>query len=355
MGSAYYDCASAILLCAEDNRSILGLDDEDGCGLPPGRRRRRRSAVGGGAPAGFHLQTEECLAMLVLREHHHLPREDYATRLQTGALDLSLRRDAIDWICKVHAHYSFGPLSGYLSVNYLDRFLSLYELPQGKAWMIQLLSVACLSLAAKMEEAEVPLSLDLQVGDAKFVFEARTIQRMELLVLSTLQWRMQAVTPFSFLDYFLRSFNGGKSPGEASISRSVDLILRTTRGIDFLEFRPSEIAAAVAISELEAAAEEEVSGALLSRCVHLDKERVLRCLELLRDAAAPGNRPSKDGAAAAAAGSGAPGSVPQSPIGVLDAACLSYKSDDTTAGSQSIPEQNSPEPKRKKNPDPSEV
>ncbi|CAA6659482.1 unnamed protein product [Spirodela intermedia] len=318
MGSAYYDCASAILLCAEDNRSILGLDDED-------------------APAGFHLQTEECLAMLVLREHHHLPREDYATRLQTGALDLSLRRDAIDWICKVHAHYSFGPLSGYLSVNYLDRFLSLYELPQGKAWMIQLLSVACLSLAAKMEEAEV--------GDAKFVFEARTIQRMELL----------AVTPFSFLDYFLRSFNGGKSPGEASISRSVDLILRTTRGIDFLEFRPSEIAAAVAISELEAAAEEEVSGALLSRCVHLDKERVLRCLELLRDAAAPGNRPSKDGAAAAAAGSGAPGSVPQSPIGVLDAACLSYKSDDTTAGSQSIPEQNSPEPKRKKNPDPSEV
>ena len=29
--------------------------------------------------------------------------------------------------------------------------------------MIQLLSVACLSLAAKMEETEVPLSLDLQV------------------------------------------------------------------------------------------------------------------------------------------------------------------------------------------------
>ena len=34
---------------------------------------------------------------------------------------------------------------------------------QGKAWMMQLLSVACLSLAAKMEENEVPLSLDLQV------------------------------------------------------------------------------------------------------------------------------------------------------------------------------------------------
>lgn len=38
-------------------------------------------------------------------------------------------------------------------------------LQQGKAWMIQLLSVACLSLAAKMEETEVPLSLDLQVEE----------------------------------------------------------------------------------------------------------------------------------------------------------------------------------------------
>lgn len=52
---------------------------------------------------------------------------------------------------------------------------------------------------------------------------------------------------------------------------SLEMISRSTAGIDFMEFRPSEIAAAVAISELEAAADEEVAGALLSRCVHLDK------------------------------------------------------------------------------------
>lgn len=34
---------------------------------------------------------------------------------------------------------------------------------KGKAWMMQLLTVACLSLAAKMEETEVPSILDLQV------------------------------------------------------------------------------------------------------------------------------------------------------------------------------------------------
>lgn len=52
-----------------------------------------------------------------------------------------------------------------MAVNYLDRFLSLYQLPEGKSWTTQLLSVACLSLAAKMEETYVPPSLDLQVGE----------------------------------------------------------------------------------------------------------------------------------------------------------------------------------------------
>lgn len=30
---------------------------------------------------------------------------------------------------QVHAHHNFGPLTAYLSINYLDRFLSSYELP----------------------------------------------------------------------------------------------------------------------------------------------------------------------------------------------------------------------------------
>lgn len=46
----------------------------------------------------------------------------------------------------------------------LDGVAFLLGLQQGKAWMLQLLSVACISLAAKMEESEVPILLDLQVG-----------------------------------------------------------------------------------------------------------------------------------------------------------------------------------------------
>ncbi|KAL7187725.1 hypothetical protein ACSBR1_037731 [Camellia fascicularis] len=53
----------------------------------------------------------------------------------------------------------------------------------------------------------------------------RTIEKKELLVLSTLKWRMQAVTPFSFIDNFLRKINAYKVFPRSSIFRSTQLIL----------------------------------------------------------------------------------------------------------------------------------
>lgn len=40
--------------------------------------------------------------------------------------------------------------------------------------------------------------------ESKYVFEAKTIQKMEILVLSTLDWRMNPVTPISFFDHIVR-------------------------------------------------------------------------------------------------------------------------------------------------------
>jgi len=68
------------------------------------------------------------------------------------------------------------------------------------------------------------------VGESKYIFEGKTIQRMELLVLNTLKWRMQAITPFSFIDYFLQKINDDQAPIGASILQSSELILSTVRG-----------------------------------------------------------------------------------------------------------------------------
>lgn len=68
-------------------------------------------------------------------------------------------------------------------------------------WAARLLAVACVSLAAKMEEYRAPALSEFRagVGDDGYEFSCVCIRRMELLVLSTLDWRMAAVTPFDYL------------------------------------------------------------------------------------------------------------------------------------------------------------
>ncbi|ONK75629.1 uncharacterized protein A4U43_C03F18890 [Asparagus officinalis] len=285
-----FNCASSTLLCAEDNSSILDFDDDAGDGHNGeneefGLNGKQRCDLDGDSLMGFllQLQSEESLSLMIKRECELLPRGDYSKRLMDGEMAVSVRGDAIDWITKVITQYSFSPLTACLSINYLDRFLSVYEVPKSKVWMTQLLSVACLSLAAKMEETEVPLILDLQVGEAKYMFEAKTIQRMELLVLNTLKWRMQAVTPFSFLDYFLNKFNNGDSKMMSLVSRSIELIINSIRGIGALEFRPSEIAAAAALVSLKEIQAIDIDKALTDCIIDLDKSpRSFKSLSFLR-------------------------------------------------------------------------
>ncbi|KAE8725624.1 Cyclin-D1-1 [Hibiscus syriacus] len=178
-----------------------------------------------------------------------MPFSDYLRRCQQRSINVIARQDSINWILKVHAYYNFNPVTAFLSVNYLDRFLSSHSLLLENGWPFQLLSVTCLSLAAKMEELEVPLLLDLQVLEPRFVFEPKTIQRMELRVMDILNWRLRSVTPFDYLHHFVSKLPSDSF--DSLISASSDLILSTTRVIDFLQFTPSTMAAAAVFCAAE--------------------------------------------------------------------------------------------------------
>lgn len=101
------DHASSALLCAEDNSCVLGFDDEDDGDCEEEERRisllseHKKRNFYGDPLTDIPPQSDECLASLVERESEHMPREDYAERLRSGALDSSIRTDAIDRILKV--------------------------------------------------------------------------------------------------------------------------------------------------------------------------------------------------------------------------------------------------------------
>ncbi|WOK95091.1 cyclin-D3-2-like isoform X1 [Canna indica] len=142
----------------------------------------------------------------------------------------STRKEQVDWVARAAAIHGFSALTELLAVSYFDRcFLAyagagrgLLRLHDDKPWMGRLAAVACLSLAAKVEETHVPILLDLQVPapaaeGGGFVFEAKTVRRMELLVLSVLGWRMNLVTPLSFVHHLLpRICSQNKAPNSSA-------------------------------------------------------------------------------------------------------------------------------------------
>ncbi|XP_042380832.1 cyclin-D2-1-like [Zingiber officinale] len=202
------------------------------------------------------------------------------------SLFAAARSDAIKWIRKVNEFYRFRAVTAYLSVTYLDRFLSSHSLPAvekgggggggGAGWPMQLISVACLSVAAKMEEVRVPSLLDLQILDPGYVFDPCTVRRMELLLMAATGWRMRAITPFDFFPHL--------SAASPLLSRAADLVLSTLSVVDFISFRPSEIAVAAVLCAADESTDGPAAngGNLLSRSDDwANKEMVSRCRQLM--------------------------------------------------------------------------
>uniref|UniRef100_A0A7N0ZVD1 Cyclin-like domain-containing protein n=1 Tax=Kalanchoe fedtschenkoi TaxID=63787 RepID=A0A7N0ZVD1_KALFE len=161
------------------------------------------------------------------------------------------RLDALNWILNVRALFGFQFSTVYLAMTYFDQFISRQSIEDGKYWAVRLLSVACISVAAKMEELKVPVLSDYPVGE--FVLEKSVIQRMELLVLSRLEWKMARITPFVYFGYYIGKFSGDSESGlkDQLMIKATQLVMNTLQEMNLMTQRPSTIAAAAILAALD--------------------------------------------------------------------------------------------------------
>ncbi|KAL6207931.1 hypothetical protein ACLB2K_018883 [Fragaria x ananassa] len=156
------------------------------------------------------------------------------------------RSEAITWILRNRAVHGFQFRTAFLSITYFDQFTSKRSFKGDQTTWLRTLSVACLSLAAKMEEQRNPLPSEYKVEDC--IIERRWISQMELAVLSTLEWRMDPITPFAFIDYFITKMQFNKEyPPETKYDIIEGFLLYLTRVINLVQHRPSVLAAAATI------------------------------------------------------------------------------------------------------------
>ncbi|KAL6571769.1 hypothetical protein OROHE_002638 [Orobanche hederae] len=259
------------LLCEEDSSSIISGGGDDSPEYSSDLESRRPDF-------------EESIAGL-LEDERDLVSINYGSSHEST--DASARAHSVAWILKivvVQRYYGFQPLTAYLSVNYLDRFLYSNHLPKMDGWPLQLLSVTCLSLAAKMEEPLVPSLLDLQGEGAEFIFEPKHIQRMELLVLRVLDWRLRPVAPFFYLNFFALKIDPTGTYTGFLTSSAEDIILSMIQETSFLQYMPSCIAAATILC----AANDLPNFSFVttqhaeSWCDGLHKDNILSCYQLIR-------------------------------------------------------------------------
>ncbi|XP_054795894.1 cyclin-D5-2-like isoform X3 [Prosopis cineraria] len=212
------------LLCEEDEASILKVSDEN-------------SGKDWMNPCSVFEDEEEYIEILFKREMGFVfPRDDCSTSAAKWLK--SARVDAIDWIFNTGAKFGFKFHTIYLSVTYFDRFLSSRSIDEGKHWAVQLLSMGCLSLAAKMEEQ----------------------------------------------NYLFNKFSLESKP-EAIISSAVDHIMAIVKGINLIDQRPSIIASAAIL----AASDATLTRRGVELCVSsiswgsLESEHVFSCYNLMQE------------------------------------------------------------------------
>ncbi|XP_076919193.1 cyclin-D5-1-like [Bidens hawaiensis] len=144
------------------------------------------------------IENEECLMTLLEKETAGNCIDSHADEWIKTA-----RSEAIQWIFNTRSVLQFQFRTAYLSITYVDRFISKSPIivsHDKKPWLIRLLAIACLSMAAKMNESKNwALSSLLQTEP----FTENVVKRMEIMVLNELEWRIHSITPFHFISYFV--------------------------------------------------------------------------------------------------------------------------------------------------------
>ncbi|XP_039815868.1 cyclin-D2-1-like isoform X5 [Panicum virgatum] len=239
---------AAYLLCAEDAAAAFfgaAAAGSSACTAGTG-------ADDGSCCSAGEEESAASIAELIGGEADYSPRPDYPDRLRSRSIDPAARAESVAWILKVQEYYGFLPLTAYLAVNYMDRFLSLHRLPVE--------------------------------GISRYVFEPGTVGRMELLVLTALNWRLRSVTPFTFIDFFACKVDPGERHTRCLIARATQVILAAMHDIEFLDHCPSSMAAAAVLRATGETPSLESVGpeAAVRWCIGLAEDAISSCYRLMQ-------------------------------------------------------------------------
>ncbi|OQD90625.1 hypothetical protein PENANT_c001G06803 [Penicillium antarcticum] len=136
---------------------------------------------------------EEIFLHLRNKEIDMLPLPDYMAN--QSEIQWSMRSVLMDWLVQVHQRFNLLPETLYLTVNYIDRFLSHKIVSLGK---LQLVGATAIFIAAKFEEITAPSVQEIvYMVDGGYTVDE--ILKAERFMLTILDFDLGWPGPMSFL------------------------------------------------------------------------------------------------------------------------------------------------------------
>ncbi|MCD7472864.1 Cyclin-B1-1 [Datura stramonium] len=116
-------------------------------------------------------------------------------------LNHKMRAILVDWLIEVHRKFELMPESLHLTINILDRFLSVKTVPRRE---LQLVGISSMLIACKYEEIWAPEVNDfIHISDNAYARDQ--ILQMEKAILGKLEWYLTVPTPYVFLVRYIKA------------------------------------------------------------------------------------------------------------------------------------------------------
>eukprot|EP00927_Polykrikos_kofoidii_P083702 TRINITY_DN8639_c0_g1_i1.p1 TRINITY_DN8639_c0_g1~~TRINITY_DN8639_c0_g1_i1.p1 ORF type:complete len:620 (+),score=104.53 TRINITY_DN8639_c0_g1_i1:433-2292(+) len=186
-----------------------------------------------------------------------------------------MRSILVDWLIEVHLKYRFRLETLYLTVNLLDRYLTVTHMQRKR---LQLVGVCALLIAAKFEEVNPP-----EIHDCVYItdkaYSREDVLQMEVTMLMGLSFQIVVPTATHFLDRLYR-VNGCDKRHREVIRYVVTLSLVDLHMIRHL---PSVVAAAATMLSNELLGRESIWPASMVHVALYSEDQLRPVAEELRE------------------------------------------------------------------------
>ncbi|KAF6144702.1 hypothetical protein GIB67_006194 [Kingdonia uniflora] len=209
---------------------------------------------------------------IVLRNY----AEEYVSTTEYGDLVLQQRLLMVNWIVELSNAKKLHPETMFLGVSLLDRFLTQGFFKSKRK--LQVLGIACLTLATRIEENQ-PLNsvrqLAFHVGSNSY--GRSEVVAMEWLVQETLNFQCFLPTTYNFLWFYLKA-----AKADAELEKKANyLAMLSLLDNERLSYWPSTVAAGLVILASLAANRDSSCQWVMETHVRTKKDDLPECIQSL--------------------------------------------------------------------------